>query len=67
MTLEKTVGSGPKLDVVFATIRLGLFWKDRDIIARNIEKAKSLMESGSDWDRKNKLKAYEALNYLSVR
>jgi 26S proteasome regulatory subunit N7 len=39
-TFDKTVALGQKLDVIFAIIRLGLFWKDDDLITRNIEKAK---------------------------
>ena len=39
-TFDKTVALGQKLDVIFALIRLGLFWKDDSLITRNIEKAK---------------------------
>jgi len=66
-TEEQTIGSGQKLDLVFTQIRLGLFWMDHDIITRNLEKAKSMVEAGSDWDRKNKLKVYEALYLMSTR
>jgi len=66
-TLEQTVGSGPKLDVIFALIRMGFFWRDNDLIKRNMEKAKGLVDSGADWDRRNRLKAYEAMEFLSVR
>jgi len=67
LTSEKTVGSGQKLDVVFTLIRIGLFWMDHDLIVRNIEKAKTMVEQGTDWDRRNRLKVYEALYYLSIR
>jgi len=66
-TEEQTIGSGQKLDLVFTQIRLGLFWMDHDMITRNLEKAKSMVEAGSDWDRKNKLKVYEALYLMSTR
>lgn len=39
-TLEKTVGLGHKLDIMFALIRVGLFYMDHDLIGKNIEKAK---------------------------
>lgn len=39
LTLEKTVGAGQKLDVIFIVIRMGLFWMDHDLIKRNLEKA----------------------------
>jgi len=67
LTSEKTVGSGQKLDVVFSLIRIGLFWMDHDLIGRNLEKAKSMVEQGTDWDRRNRLKVYEALHHLSIR
>jgi len=67
VTLEKTVGLGEKLDIVFTIIRIGFFWNDHDLIERNIEKAKSLIEQGGDWDRRNRLKVYEGLHFLTVR
>ncbi|CAK9819917.1 26S proteasome non-ATPase regulatory subunit 6 [Anthophora plagiata] len=33
--------------------------EDHDHITRNIEKAKSLIEEGGDWDRRNRLKVYQ--------
>ncbi|KAL6077645.1 26S proteasome non-ATPase regulatory subunit 6 [Balamuthia mandrillaris] len=66
-TTEKTVGLGQKLDIVFTLIRMGFFWNDNDLIVRNIEKAKSMIEQGGDWDRRNRLKVYEALYNLTIR
>jgi len=66
-TTDKTVALGQKLDVVFSLIRLGLFWKDDSLITRNIEKAKSFVEEGGDWDRRNRLKTYEAIYLMSIR
>jgi len=58
---------GQKLDVVFSLIRIGFFWNDHDLIERNIEIAKGLIEQGGDWDRRNRLKVYEGLHFLTVR
>ena len=33
-----------------------MFYLDNDLTLRNIEKAETLMESGGDWDRRNRLK-----------
>eukprot|EP01094_Clydonella_sp_ATCC50884_P017469 TRINITY_DN3058_c0_g1_i1.p1 TRINITY_DN3058_c0_g1~~TRINITY_DN3058_c0_g1_i1.p1 ORF type:complete len:420 (+),score=167.41 TRINITY_DN3058_c0_g1_i1:85-1260(+) len=67
-TAEKTVGLGQRLDIVFALIRIGFVHDDKDLIVRNIEKGRSMLEEGaSDWDRKNKLKVYEAVYNLTVR
>lgn len=66
-TYEKTVGMGNRIDLVFYQIRLGLFFMDNHLISTNVAKAKELMEQGGDWDRKNRLKAYEGLYKLSIR
>eukprot|EP01132_Coremiostelium_polycephalum_P009106 gene9106-11158_t len=67
LTFEKTVPLGQKLDIIFTLIRMGIFWMDHDIVTRNIEKAKQLVEEGGDWDRKNRLKTYEAVYLMSIR
>eukprot|EP01113_Clastostelium_recurvatum_P006522 TRINITY_DN1294_c0_g1_i1.p1 TRINITY_DN1294_c0_g1~~TRINITY_DN1294_c0_g1_i1.p1 ORF type:complete len:401 (+),score=113.75 TRINITY_DN1294_c0_g1_i1:28-1203(+) len=64
---DKTVALGQRLDIVFTLIRMGLFYKDSDLTTRNIEKAKTLVEEGGDWDRRNRLKTYEALYMMSSR
>lgn len=58
-TYDKTVSLGHRLDIVFHNIRIGLFYLDHDLITRNIEKAKTLIEEGGDWDRRNRLKVYQ--------
>jgi len=67
LTLEKTIGSGQKLDIIFTLIRLGLFWRDHDLIVKNLEKAKIMVDAGSDWDRRNRLKVYEGIYNMSIR
>lgn len=66
-TYEKTVTLGHRLDIVFHQIRLGFFFHDFDIISRNLEKAKTLIEEGGDWDRRNRLKVYQGLYSLMMR
>lgn len=66
-TTEKTVALGQKLDIIFSLIRLGFFFNDHDLLDKNIEKGKNLVEEGGDWDRRNRLKVYEALNLLANR
>lgn len=34
---------------------------------KNIDRAKALVESGGDWDRRNRLKAYQGLHLLTTR
>jgi len=66
-TIEKTVGMGQKLDIIFTLIRMGFFYSDTSLITKNIEKAKGLIEQGGDWDRRNRLKVYEGLYFASIR
>ena len=81
IAMEKTPTLGSKIDLVFMVIRLGLFFSDADLIARNVEKAQwyahcyivgrltwdRLIDSGGDWDRRNRLKAYNGIYLLSIR
>jgi hypothetical protein len=66
-TYEKTVGIGYRIDLVFNLIRLGIFFLDHKLINANIAKAKDLMEQGGDWERKNRLRSYEALYKMAIR
>ncbi|CAB3385140.1 Hypothetical predicted protein [Cloeon dipterum] len=66
-TYDKTVSLGHRLDIVFHNIRIGLFYIDHDLITKNIEKAKSLIEEGGDWDRRNRLKVYQGLYSIAIR
>ncbi|KAI9372894.1 26S proteasome subunit RPN7-domain-containing protein [Aspergillus egyptiacus] len=65
--LEKTTFLGSKIDLVLAMIRIGLFFGDTLYVKKNIERADKLIESGGDWDRRNRLKAYKGLHLLTVR
>lgn len=48
-------------------IRIGLFFGDALFVKKNVERAHSLTESGGDWDRRNRLKAYKGLHLLTIR
>lgn len=64
---EKTGILGTKIDLVLAIIRMGLFYGDKQLVKKHVDRAKTLVESGGDWDRRNRLKAYEGLYLLTVR
>ncbi|KAH4088522.1 hypothetical protein HBI24_075200 [Parastagonospora nodorum] len=64
---EKTGILGTKIDLVLAIIRVALFFGDRVLAKKSIDRATALVESGGDWDRRNRLKAYTGLHYLTVR
>ncbi|KAI9742980.1 MAG: hypothetical protein M1818_003275 [Claussenomyces sp. TS43310] len=64
---EKTGILGTKIDLVLAIIRMALFYGDKLLVKKHIERAKTLVDSGGDWDRRNRLKAYQGLYLLTVR
>lgn len=66
-TYDKTVSLGHRLDIIFHNIRIGLFYIDHDLVTRNIDRAKSLIEEGGDWDRRNRLKVYQGLYSMIIR
>ncbi|KAI8023525.1 26S proteasome non-ATPase regulatory subunit 6 [Camellia lanceoleosa] len=57
LTESKTVAVGQKMDLVFRTLQIGFFYMDFDLISKSIDKAK----------KKNRLKVYEGLYYMSTR
>ncbi|KAA8644339.1 hypothetical protein EYZ11_001652 [Aspergillus tanneri] len=65
--LEKTTFLGTKIDLMMAMIRIGLFFGDTLFVKKSIERANTLIESGGDWDRRNRLKAYKGLHLLTIR
>jgi len=65
--MEKTGILSSKIDIVLAIIRIGLFFDDKVLVKKNIERAATLIESGGDWDRRNRLKAYQGLHLMTIR
>jgi 26S proteasome regulatory subunit N7 len=58
---------GTKIDLVLAIIRVGMFFADKQLVKKNIDRAKALIDTGGDWDRRNRLKAYQGLYLLTIR
>lgn len=54
-----------RLDVQFSKMRLALALMDVPLLKSSINMAKEYLDQGGDWERRNRLKVYEAL-YLSV-
>lgn len=46
---------------------MGLFYGDKPLVKKHVERAKTLVDAGGDWDRRNRLKAYEGLHLLTLR
>ena len=63
----KTVGAGPKMDLAHSLLRLDIFLGDWNAVKDGLERAQVLCSKGGDWERKNKLKVYEALFLAATR
>lgn len=63
---RKTLAAGPKLDLCFQRIRLGIAFSDNTIAAKGISDAHRLLKDG-DWERRNRLKVYEGIYHVFVR
>ncbi|KAL1925364.1 uncharacterized protein VTP21DRAFT_247 [Calcarisporiella thermophila] len=64
---DKITTTGTRIDIIFSLMRIGFFFNDNDILSRNIDKAKTLIEEGGDWDRRNRLKVYQGTYLMSIR
>eukprot|EP00164_Ancoracysta_twista_P001684 GFYU01002208.1.p1 GENE.GFYU01002208.1~~GFYU01002208.1.p1 ORF type:complete len:396 (-),score=141.49 GFYU01002208.1:311-1468(-) len=64
---EKTVGHGQKMDIMFAKLQIAFVFSDLSLVGTNIEEAKVLSDKGGDWERKNRLKVYEATYLIAKR
>mmetsp|Transcript_16013 Transcript_16013/g.14477 ORF Transcript_16013/g.14477 Transcript_16013/m.14477 type:complete len:397 (-) Transcript_16013:1012-2202(-) len=60
-------GSGRKIDAYFGKTRIALFNSDISLVKSLLADTTKLIESGGDWDRRNKLKVYEAMYSMLVR
>ena len=67
LALEKTAGLGSRIDIVLTLVRIGFFFGDNQLISTNLAKADEFVETGGDWDRRNRLKVYRGLHLLSIR
>ncbi len=66
-SFEKTVPAGAKIDMMFAQLRLSIFFNKSRETASLLDQTKSLIDAGGDWDRKNRYKAYQGIYLVSVR
>lgn len=59
------VSTGKKIDASMQKLRVALFYMDTDTARKLLVSAKKLVDDGGDWDRRNRLKVYEA-HFLMV-
>lgn len=65
--MEKTGILASKIDIVLAIIRIAFFFDDKLLVKKSVDRAGALVESGGDWDRRNRLKAYQGLHLITIR
>lgn len=64
---QKAAGSGLKMDNVFTMLRGDLAAGSWGEVKEGIARAKELCSAGGDWERKNRLKVYEAFFLMATR
>ena len=60
-------GAAVRIDCCLAKMRLGLCYMDRDLTDKAVAECHKTVDEGGDWERRNRLKVYEAVNLLSSR
>jgi len=64
---KKTAGAGPKMDLAFSMLILEMSLSNWHAVKAKLDQAKSLCDKGGDWERKNRLRVYEAVFEMSRR
>ena len=64
---KEKVGTSKKIDATMAKVRIALFSMDLPKLKDLLAEAKTLNDKGGDWDRRNRLKVYEAMYLMAVR
>ncbi|BGP15631.1 hypothetical protein JCM10213_004151 [Rhodosporidiobolus nylandii] len=65
--ISASAGKGTKIDLVLSIVRVGFFHQDWEVVREGLGRAETLVESGGDWDRRNRLKVYRSLFLLASR
>lgn len=65
--MEKTVGTGGRLDNILTCIRIAFFFDDKELAKTEIDRAKAELVKGGDWERRNRLKVYEGIYFMTIR
>ena len=64
-TIEQTTSFNTKIDAIFEILHIGLMDKNQDILKEYLAKCRELLkEEGADWEKKNRFKIYEGLNFI---
>ena len=64
-TIAQTISFNTKFDAIFEILHIGLLEKNQDILKEYLAKCRELLkEEGADWEKKNRFKIYEGLNFI---
>lgn len=63
----KHASTGQKIDLQLKIIKVALFHFDSELLSAHIAEAKTLVSTGGDWDRRNRLKVYEGAYQMMTR
>ena len=64
-TIAQTSSFNTKFDAIFEILHIGLLEKNQDILKEYLSKCKELLkDEGGDWEKKNRFKVYEGLNFI---
>lgn len=64
---KSKISTGKKIDATMEKARISSYLLDLPSLKTQITEAKALNDAGGDWDRRNRLKVYEALYLLVCR
>jgi len=56
-----------RIESALAAVRIGLAYMDRPLVESGVERAKRMVEEGGDWEKRNRLKVYEATALMARR
>lgn len=63
----RAVSTGAKIDTLLTIVRLGFFYNDQYYVQQRLEQARTLVERGGDWERRNRYKTYRGIHCLAIR
>jgi 26S proteasome regulatory subunit N7 len=66
-TIEKTQSFNTKVDSIFEILHIGINDKNLELLKEYLDKCKALLKDAGDWEKKNRLKVYDGINYVLNR
>jgi len=64
---KKSLSTTQKIELLMDEARLGMFSNDLEMMKAKIKDAKTMVDDGGDWDKRNRIKVYEGLLALQLR